>query len=112
MSELCVLVAYELRSYCETVAAALQALRPNVDVAVIEPEALELEMKRHAHLLVICERATPAIDEACMTWVELHPEGKSVSSVSVDGDLSTVKNIELSDLLWIIDTTLSLRNGF
>jgi hypothetical protein len=42
--------------------------------------------------------------------VELYPEYRSVSVISVGGEHSTISWIELADLLRVIDRTESLAN--
>jgi hypothetical protein len=108
MSGLRILLANELRSYREALAAAFRILKPNTEVFTIEPDKLDSEVERLSLHLVICSRATPTVKTQSLAWVELYPEHGSVSVVSVGGERSTIAWIELADLLRVIDRTESL----
>jgi hypothetical protein len=108
MSGLRILLANELRSYRETLAAAFRILKPNTEVFVVDPDELDAEVERLGPQLVICSRATPTVETESLAWVELYPEHGSVSVVSIGGERSTIAWIELGDLLRIIDRTETL----
>ena len=108
MSGLRILLANEPRSYRETLAAAFRILKPNTSVFVIDPDKLDGEVERLSPQLVICSRATPTVETRSLAWVELYPEYRSVSVISVGGEHSTISWIELADLLRVIDRTESL----
>lgn len=55
-----ILLANELRFYRQTMAIALQGLRPAAEVTAIEPESFEAEVERRRPHVVICSRNTPA----------------------------------------------------
>src|SRR5437762_2668083 len=57
------LVANELRSYREVIGTTLQALKPNVEVLIIEPEELDREVERSTPDLVLCSHLTPAVED-------------------------------------------------
>jgi hypothetical protein len=100
-----ILLANELRSYRQTMAIALQGLRPAAEVTAIEPENLEAEVERRRPHAVICNRTTPAVRRLVPVWVELDREhDASVSHVGVYGVRSkVVVGLDLSDVLSIID---------
>jgi hypothetical protein len=77
----------------------LRALKPNIQVCVAEPEALDTEVKRLSPQLVVCSRATPTVEVGTLVWVELYPGHGSISTISICGERSTVVGIELADLL-------------
>ena len=108
MSGLRILLANEPRSYRETLAAALQILKPNTEVFVIDPDKLDSEVERLSPQLVICSRTTPTVETRSFAWVELYPEYRSASVVSVGEERSTIAWIELADLLKVIDRTESV----
>jgi hypothetical protein len=110
MSGLRILLANEPRSYRETLAAAFRILKPNTSVFVIDPDKLDGEVERLSPQLVICSCATPTVETRSLAWVELYPEYRSVSVISVGGEHSTISWIELADLLRVIDRTESLAN--
>ena len=82
-----ILIANELRFYRQTMAIALQGLRPAAEVtAAIRPESLEAEVERRRPHVVLCSRTTPAVRPFVPVWVELYREhDASVSHVSVTG---------------------------
>jgi hypothetical protein len=80
-----ILVANEPRSYREAIADALQELRPNIEVVVLEPEALEPELRRPTPQLVTCSRLTPAVEDIALAWVQLYPEQETMARVSIGG---------------------------
>jgi hypothetical protein len=100
-----VLVACELRSYRQTLAAAFRKLRPDVEVFEVEEEDLDREVERLGPDLVVCSQLTTRIQDHAPSWVELYPDREARSEVSVGGERSTVEEIQLSDLLSIIDRT-------
>ena len=113
MSKLRVLVANEPRTYREAMACAVRELRPNVEVLTVEPEALESEVKRGVPALVLCSRATSAVQESSLAWVELYPDGKPQATLSVDGlCLTAVNDLGMPNLVWIVDhAQLMLQRG-
>jgi hypothetical protein len=99
VGELRILLTNEPRSYREAIAGAFRALKPNIQVCVAEPEALDTEVKRLSPQLVVCSRATPTVEVGTLVWVELYPGHGSISTISICGERSTVVGIELADLL-------------
>ena len=108
MGGLRILLANEPRSYRETIAAALQAIRPDDEVRTTEPEMIGHELENFSPQLVICSNLTPAIDNDALAWVELYPGHESLSAVSIGGKRSVIDEIELPDLLSIVDRTETL----
>jgi len=107
-----VLVASELQSYRQALAAAFRELRPGVEVFEVEEDDLDREVKRLGPDLVVCSRLTSWIEDRVPSWVELYPNHGAHSVVSVLGERSTVEEMQLSDLLSIIDRTeQSPQNG-
>lgn len=97
-----ILVSNELRSYGEAVALALRVLCPNAAVFEVEQRYLNREVRRIRPDLVVCSRATDLVRARATSWVELYPDCGSLSEVCVDGECSTVENLELSGLLEIV----------
>lgn len=100
-----ILVACELQSYRQALAAAFRELRPDVEVFEAAKEDLDREVERLAPDLVVCSRLTARVENYAASWVELYPDHEASSVVSVLGERSTVEKIQLSDLLSIIDNT-------
>ena len=105
MNDTRVLVACDLQSYRQALAAAFRELRPSVEVFEVEEEDLDREVERLDPDLVVCSRLTTRIEDRAPSWVELYPNHAAHSVVSVLGERSTVEEIQLSDLLSIIDRT-------
>jgi hypothetical protein len=103
MGELRILLTNEPRSYREAIASVIQALKPNTEVFVAEPEELDAEVQRLSPQLVVCSHATPTVELRSLVWVELYPDHGFISTVSIDGERSTVADIELVDLLSTVD---------
>ena len=103
MSGTRVLVACELQSYRQSYATIFRELRPEVEVFEAEAEDLDREVERLGPDLVVCSRLTSRIEDRAPSWEELYPNHGAYSAVSVLGERSTEKEIQLSDLLSIID---------
>ena len=100
-----ILVACELQSYRQALAAAFRELRPDVEVFEAEMEDLDQEVERLGPHLVVCSKLTAQVEDRAPSWVELYPNHGSRSVVSVLGERSSVEELQLSDLLSIIDRT-------
>ena len=111
MGELRILLTNEPRSYREAIAGAIRALKPNTEVFVAGSEELDAEVKRLSPQLVVCSRATPTVELRSLVWVELYPGHGSISTVSIDGERSTVVGIELGDLLSTVDRAENLTKA-
>ena len=108
------MVACELRSYREAIAAAFRLLRPNVEVFEAEDEDLEQAVGRIGPDLVVCSRLTAWVEHRAPNWVELYPNYGPHSFVSVRGERSTIEEIQLSDLLLVLDLSVldrPVKNG-
>jgi hypothetical protein len=98
-----VLVALELQSYRQALAAAFRELRPDIEVFEAEKKDLDREVERLGPDLVVCSRLTARVEDHAPSWVELYPNHGARSVVSVLGERSTLEEMQLSDLLSIID---------
>ncbi len=98
-----VLVANELASYRESIAAVLRFSFPDLEVFEAAPADLNREVLRVRPGLVICSRATSLVRERVPNWVELHPECDSLSTFCLDGERFVRDQVELSDLISIVD---------
>ena len=100
------MLANEPRSYREAIAGVIRELRPDLEVAETDQATLDNELRRGTPQLVICSRATPAVQTA-PSWIELYTDHGSLSSVSVHQQLSAVDGMEISDLLQIVDEAVA-----
>jgi len=104
-----ILVANELRYYREVLANAILLLCPDIEVRTVAPELIDHELIHLNLNLVVCSSATPTIRTRCSAWVELYPGGDPLAVVCIDGQSSTVHDIELDGLLSIIDRALQAQ---
>ena len=98
-----ILMANELASYRQTIALVLREMRPDVEVIETDSGALNGQVLRVSPDLVICSRATSVVRERVPNWVELYPNCELVSTICVDGECSTVDDVQLSDLVALVD---------
>jgi hypothetical protein len=99
----CIVVANEPRAYREALAAALQELRPHIEVICIEPDDLDGKVSHCGPRLVLCSRLTEAVETCCDAWMLLYPNRENRALISVAGRRTVVTNIEFSHLLSVID---------
>jgi hypothetical protein len=110
-AELRVLLANEPRSYRESIAAVFRQLRPDLEVRVVEPEALESNVARFDPDVVICSRVTGAVRERVPVWVELYPEHTAHSVASEGGRRTEFAEVQLLDLIEILDRAAGTDRG-
>ncbi len=107
-----VLVANELASYRESIAAVLRMSRPGVEIFEADSGDLNREVLRTRPDLVICSRVTRLVEDRVPNWVELYPEcTPSSTTVYMGEDRSTLEQVELSDLLAIVDRAQPLARS-
>ncbi len=97
------LVANELASYREGIAAVLRFSFPDLEVFEATSADLNREVLRLRPELVICSRVTSLVKDRVPNWVELHPACGSFSTFCLDGELTVKEQVDLSDLLSIVD---------
>jgi CheY-like chemotaxis protein len=98
-----VLVANAPLSYREAIAEALRTLRPDADVLEAEPEELDRATRTHEPDVVLCSRLTPAVQTMVSAWVLLYPDYEPVAMICAQGELSTIHEIDLDELVSLID---------
>jgi hypothetical protein len=103
-----ILLANEPLTYREVLAYAFKTLRPEAEVRVAGQEDLDQEVRRFRPHMVVCNRATPEVKEITMSWVELYPDGEPVAMICTMGQLSTIVDVHLDNLIFIIDQTAEL----
>lgn len=102
-----ILLANEPRSYRESIAAVFRQLRPDMDVEVAEPEALERSVSSFSPDVAICSRVTGGVRELVPVWVELYPGHSTRSVASERGKRTEYAEIQLGDLISIVDRAAS-----
>lgn len=98
-----ILVAHELGCYREAIAGALRGIRPEVEVFEAEVASLDREVRWLLPDMVITSKVTKLVEGRIPVWVELYPDCEPTSVVGIRGELSTVEDMELSDLVLLID---------
>ena len=100
-----VLVANEPRAYREAFVGALQTLCPAAEIMEAKPEDLDQEVKRARPDLVLCSRTTSLLERTVHNWILLYPEGEPSIMIFTCGELSTVANFDLNDLVSLVNRT-------
>jgi hypothetical protein len=104
-----VLVAVDPLMYREVIAHAVRKHRPRAEVLTAEPDDLDPETRGLAPHLVVCNRATRAVREVALSWVELEVRpgpGMLDANIKVDDrPLSRVEQAEIGDVLAAVDET-------
>ncbi len=99
-----ILVVIEPCSYREAVGRAIQALRPHLEVSIVEPDDLVPEVLCLDPALVISSlpRMTRP-DYVRSAWVEFRPYERPAARISIDGRYSEMEEVDLIDLLSVVD---------
>ena len=84
-------------------AAAVQALRPEIEVTVSDPQALDAEVSRIDPQLVICSDLAEAIRSRLLAWIMLYPDGQNLVTYSIAGYERQLFGIDLPGLLSLVD---------
>lgn len=103
MDKTVIVLANEPRSYREVIAAAIQSLRPHLEVLVVEPESLDSVVTSLSPDLLICSTLTETLRREARAWVELYPGGEQLATVSLGGTIYTSEGLELEQLLSVVD---------
>jgi len=106
-----VLLANEPRSYRETLAAAIPALRPGVEVVAVAPGDLDGAIAHHRPHLVVCSALTPLVQQGALAWLLLYPDGASGSVRCLAEERADIPRMDLSGLLGLLDATGRLIAG-
>ncbi|HKH12431.1 MAG TPA: hypothetical protein VKA73_14925 [Rubrobacter sp.] len=101
-----VLVANELASYRESIAAVLRISLPCVEVFEAASADLNREVLRLRPELVICSRITSLVQDRVPNWIELYPECEPFSTFCLGGERTVKEQVDLSDLLSVVDGTV------
>ncbi len=103
MANMRMLLANDPRSYREVMAGVVQALRPHVEVTIIDPENLDTDVARLNPHLVLCSRLTHTVRTQSLGWIVLYPEGDRCALISVAGTRTAVEEIEFQQVLSVVD---------
>ena len=98
-----VLIAIEPRSYRQVIGQAIQALRPHMEVVVLDPDTLGAGVTRLDPDLVFANRPDDSAPTGSPAWVEFRPYEEPPAKVCLAGRTWELEAVELSDLLSIVD---------
>ena len=101
-----IVVALKKRMYREVIALSLHNHRPNAEVSLCPPEALDHEMGPfRPHLVVLDDNDGAAPDglSGVLSRVEILLGASMDARISVDGRAQEVKDICTEDLLAVVD---------
>ena len=108
MRRLRLVVANDLRSYREAIAAAIQRLQPDVEVMVVDPADLADQVELWRPHMVISSVPVTRAGECPLCWVALYPAGKAQVVVAIAGQQTWARDIDLTELLAVLDCTAAL----
>jgi hypothetical protein len=97
-----VLIAIEPRSYRQVIGRTIQALRPHIEVVVLDPDTLGAGVARLEPELVFANRPASS-SSGGPAWVEFRPYEEPPARVRLAGRTWELEAVELSDLLSIVD---------
>lgn len=100
-----ILLANEPRVYRETIAAALQMLRPETRVIVAEPDMLDASVLEYVPMVVICSHLTNIVETRVPTWAVLYPDGAMEAVIQVDDKQEVINGLDLAGIIHLVDST-------
>lgn len=98
-----IVVANDPLAYRDVIGSTVRVLRPDVDVIAVAPDELETAVLDYLPDLVVCSRLTSAVVARVRAWIMLYPDGASSATISVDGERTTVADIDFPGVLAAID---------
>src|ERR687893_2869494 len=110
-----ILVALEPTMYRETLAHSLRRDRPDDEVRLAEPQALDREASSFRPHLIVCNEDTAELREVSVpSWVVIrYHDSLSASVFYEEQGTRLIQDISLEDLLAVVEETqrLVLRRG-
>ena len=101
-----ILVAVKPRVYREVLALSFHHYRPDDEVLISPPEALDREMERfRPHLVIYNEGAAPQATASVVGQVEILFSNGLDARISVGGRDTEAKDVGTQDLLALVDRT-------
>jgi hypothetical protein len=98
-----ILVALAPRAYRTVIGRAIQALKPHLEVTVVEPDELHAKVARLEPALVISSQPKPTTSEGGPAWVDFRPYDEPSASVCIGGRCARLFEPGLNDLLSVVD---------
>jgi hypothetical protein len=109
-----ILIAVAPTMYRDTLAHVLRTDRPNDDVRLADPQALDREASSfRPHLIVCNDNATEVREEVSVpSWIVIRFHDHLSASVFLDGqDPHLIQDISIEDLIWVVEETQRLVVG-
>lgn len=103
-----ILIANEPRAYREAFAGALRRIRPCAEIVEAASEDLDREVRRFRPDLVLCSHVSTVVDSTVQNWILLYPENEPLVMISTAGELSTVSDVDLEDIVALVDRTTKM----
>lgn len=102
---LTLLVSLEPRAYSEVIGYTIGAMRPRLDVEVVEPDSLYSEVENASPEIVLCSKPYCGRNHnSGPYWVEYYPYAERPGeTIRVNGRRSRMVNVEMDDLLDLVD---------
>ncbi len=98
-----VVLANEPRSYREVFASVFQALRPHLEVIIIEPEDLYDTVRSMHPQIVVCGRITSELKHRIPYWIEVYVEDEKITVESNVRVTPADTDVGLAGLISLID---------
>jgi hypothetical protein len=109
------LLALAPTMYRQTLAHSLRSDRPDDDMRLADPQALDREASSfRPHLIVCNDNASEVREVSVPSWVVIRYHDNLSASVFIEGqDTRLIQDISIEDLLWVVEETqrLVLRRG-
>ncbi len=104
-----VLLTNEPRSYREAIAAAVLSAGPaGMEVFVAEAGELDREVRWLVPDLLVCSHLSATAEARVASWVDLYPDLGSQSRIGMNGERTTVRDIDLLALLLVVERARKL----
>lgn len=100
-----IIVAIEPRSYRQVIGQTIRALRPHIEVTVLDPDTLGAGVRRLEPDLVFASGPDTFSPAGRSAWVEFRPYEHPPARVFLGGRTWELGEVELSDLLSVVDET-------
>lgn len=103
-----VIVAIEPRSYRQVIGEVIQALRPHLEVTILDPITLRAGVERLDPELVLSNQPDTFASTERSAWVEFLPYEQPPARICLAGQRRELEAVELEDLLSMVDETEEL----
>ena len=103
MDRVQILVGNEPRLYREVLAEAIRFLRPDLAVAVTDPNNIDCVVANHDSQIVVCSHLTDIVLAEALAWIQLYPENRNLAIVGRGGQQTCLAAVELADILAVVD---------